>query len=31
VLVLVVQEAAADATRSALLSRGFHPTVRKLS
>ncbi len=31
VLVLVVQEAAADATRSALLSRGFHPTLRKLS
>ena len=31
VLVLVVQETAADVTRTALLSRGFHPTVRKLS
>jgi prephenate dehydrogenase len=31
VLVLVVQEAAGDVTRTALLSRGFHPTVRKLS
>jgi prephenate dehydrogenase len=31
VLVIVVQEAAADLTRTALLSRGFHPTVRKLS
>jgi prephenate dehydrogenase len=31
VLVLVVQETAADVTRTALLSRGFHPTARKLS
>jgi len=31
VLVLVVQEAAADRTRSALLSRGFHPALRTLS
>jgi prephenate dehydrogenase len=31
VLVLVVQEAAADVTRAALLSRGFHPALRKLS
>ena len=31
VLVLVVQETAAEATRSALLSRGFHPALRKLS
>ena len=31
VLVLVVQEAAAGATRTALLSRGFHPALRKLS
>jgi prephenate dehydrogenase len=31
VLVLVVQEKAAGDTRSALLSRGFHPTTRSLS
>jgi prephenate dehydrogenase len=31
VLVLVVQETAADLTRTALLSRGFHPTMRKLA
>ena len=31
VLVLVVQESAAGATRTALLSRGFHPTLRTLS
>jgi prephenate dehydrogenase len=31
VLVLVVQETAAATTRTALLSRGFHPTLRKLS
>ena len=31
VLVLVVQETAAEVTRTALLSRGFHPTLRKLS
>ena len=31
VLVLVVQATAADATRTALLSRGFHPALRKLS
>ncbi|MGH9264668.1 MAG: prephenate dehydrogenase/arogenate dehydrogenase family protein [Acidimicrobiales bacterium] len=31
VLVLVVQEKAADDTRSALLSRGFHPSLRRLS
>ena len=30
VLVLVVEEKAADDTRSALLSRGFHPTMRTL-
>ena len=31
VLVLVVQETAAGVTRTALLSRGFHPALRKLS
>jgi prephenate dehydrogenase len=31
VLVLVVQEAAAEGTRAALVSRGFHPTLRSLS
>ena len=31
VLVLVVQAKAADDTRSALLSRGFHPSLRPLS
>jgi prephenate dehydrogenase len=31
VLVLVVQEKAADDTRAALLSRGFHPSLRPLS
>ncbi len=31
VLVLVVEEEAAENTRSALLARGFHPTLRALS
>jgi prephenate dehydrogenase len=31
VLVLVIEEKAADDTRSALLSRGFHPTMRTLA
>ncbi len=31
VLVLVVQEAAAEGTRAALVSRGFHPALRPLS
>ncbi|HEV2757960.1 MAG TPA: prephenate dehydrogenase/arogenate dehydrogenase family protein [Acidimicrobiales bacterium] len=31
VLVLVVQETAAEDTRTALVSRGFHPTLRPLS